>query len=51
MNPDDTDRMDTIPSPPPSHVEAVGFIKPLRSLEEDSGIFAFALDCETLDED
>lgn len=58
MDPDDTDRMDTIPAdrmdtipaPPPSHVETVGFLR--RTIElDDSGIFSFALDCESLDED
>jgi hypothetical protein len=35
------DERDTIPCPPPSHVEDL----------DDSGIFTFALDCESLDED
>jgi hypothetical protein len=54
MNPDDTDRMDTIPAPPPSHVEMVSFMRPpapgLLELD-DSGIFAFSLDSDALDED
>jgi hypothetical protein len=55
MSPDDTERVvverdrDTIPCPPPSHVEMIGFVRPRPP--EDSGIFTFALDCESLDED
>ena len=51
MDPDDTDRMDTIPAPPPSHVETVGFLRRRVVDLDDSGIFTFALDCESLDED
>jgi hypothetical protein len=56
MSPDDTDKMDTIPALPPSHMEvpvgsAVRLLRPLLYELDDSGIFAFSLDCESLDED
>jgi hypothetical protein len=52
MTPDDTDKMDTIPSPPPTHVETIVFA-PLRTVTlgpDDSDMFAFSLDSELLDE-
>jgi hypothetical protein len=54
MSTEDADR-DTIPCPPPSHIEVISMesLRPWIQPNDvdDSGIFAFTLDCELLDED